>query len=115
MLPTPTPVPGSAGRFLDGTFAHMANHSSKAEVFFKGSWQQLDAGLSPQGSVAVWPGEANLLLASERQTYQLLSCSLLRVTPPPHPLSPYSCTSVSNLSMYSSQGSNGLLMGQQGP
>lgn len=82
MLPTPTPVPGSAGRFLDGTFAHMANHSSKAEVFFKGSWQQLDAGLSPQGSVAVWPGEANLLLASERQTYQLLSCSLLRVTPP---------------------------------
>lgn len=50
---------------------------------FKGTRQQLEAGLSPQGSAVVWAGEANLLLAFERQTYQLLSCN-----PPPPPAPP---------------------------
>lgn len=43
---------------------------------FKGTQQQLDAGLSPQGSAVVWAQEANLLLALESQTYQFLSCEL---------------------------------------
>lgn len=42
---------------------------------FKETRQQPEAGLSPQGSAAVWAEEAKLLLAEERQTYQLLSCN----------------------------------------
>ena len=70
---------------LDGSVAHMANHSSRAEVFFKGTRQQHEAGLSPQGSAAVWAGEAKLLLAFERQTYQLLSRNSPHLPPPPPP------------------------------
>lgn len=42
---------------------------------FKGTRQQPEAGLSPQGSAAVWAEEVKLLLAKERQTYQLLGCN----------------------------------------
>lgn len=89
---------------LDGTVAHMADHSSRAEVFFKGTRQQHEAGLSPQGSAAVWAGEANLLLAFERQTYQLLSRN--SPAPPPAP-PPASHTAPSAVSMYSTRGSRG--------
>lgn len=39
--PHTPPMPGTAGGLLDGTDAHMANHSSRAEVFSKGPGSNL--------------------------------------------------------------------------
>lgn len=106
-LMPPTPHAWHSGGLLDGTVAHMANHSSGAEVFSKGPGSNLKRDCLHRGQRS--SGQERPISCWPLRDRHINSWVVTPRPPQPHLLR----TSPSTLSMYSTQGSHGLLMGQR--